>query len=82
MRRALAEHWPEYLVEAAGLALYMAAVGLVAVLLSAPSSPLAGWLPGGLARRAIMGVAAGATAVALVYSPWGQRFRGRGERFP
>jgi aquaporin Z len=76
MRRALAAHWPEYLAEATGLACYMAAVGLLAVLLAAPASPLAGWLPDGLARRAIMGLAAGATAVALVYSPWGRRSGG------
>ncbi|HYL06669.1 MAG TPA: aquaporin [Thermoanaerobaculia bacterium] len=76
MKRALVEHWPEYLAEAAGLALYMAAVGLIAVLLSAPASPLAGWLPGALARRAVMGVAVGATGVALVYSPWGRRSGG------
>jgi aquaporin Z len=76
MRRALAEHWPEFLAEAAGLALYMAAVGLFAVLLFAPASPLAGRLPGAQARRALMGVAMGATAVALIYSPWGRRSGG------
>jgi len=76
MVRSLREHWPEYLAEAAGLGLLMAATGLFATLLFAPASPLAGRLPGGLARRAMMGVAMGSTALALIHSPWGRRSGG------
>ncbi len=76
MVRSLREHWPEYLAEASGLGLLMAATGLFATLLFAPASPLAGWLPGGLARRAMMGIAMGSAALALIHSPWGRRSGG------
>jgi aquaporin Z len=70
---ALFRHWPEYLIEGAGLGLFLlAAVGFT-VLLEHPGSPLRAALPEPLLRRALMGAAMGATAVALVCSPFGQR---------
>src|SRR2546428_9905931 len=42
-------------------------------LLGYPASPVVHALPDPLARRALMGVAMGLTAVALIYSPWGRR---------
>lgn len=73
MRAALARHWPEYLIEAAALGLFMVSAGVFGTLLWAPASPLHGLIHGELARRALMGLAMGCTAIALIYSPMGQR---------
>jgi aquaporin Z len=73
MHSAFSRHWPEYAIEAAGLGLFMTAAGLFAVLLYHPASAVAGALGDGVARRALMGLAMGLTAIGLIYSPWGQR---------
>jgi len=73
MLRALEEHWPEYLAEALGLGLFMVSACVVGTLLGHPGSPAARAIPDGLARRLLMGLAMGLTAVALIYSPWGRR---------
>ena len=70
---ALRCHWPEYLMEAAGLGLFMVAAGLFATLLWYPGSPVAQAAPDGILRRALMGLAMGLTAIAIIYSPWGQQ---------
>jgi aquaporin Z len=41
-------------------------------LLGHPASPVVQGLPHPLARRALMGIAMGLTAVTLIYSPWGR----------
>ena len=67
------QHWPEYLIEAACLGLFMVSAAGFAVLLQHPASPLA---VGGLdppIQRVPMGLAMGATAAALIYSPFGAR---------
>jgi aquaporin Z len=66
-------HLPEYLMEAAELALFMIAACLFTVLLEHPASRIHLALPDPLARRALMGLAMGATAVAIVFSPLGKR---------
>jgi aquaporin Z len=66
-------HWPEYLIEGAGLGTFLLAAVAFTVLLEHPGSPLRTALPDPLLRRICMGVAMGATAVLLVTSPWGQR---------
>jgi aquaporin Z len=66
-------HWPEALMEALGLGLFMISAGLFGTLLEYPASPLHQALPSAFGRRALMGVAMGLTAVGLVYSPWGRR---------
>jgi aquaporin Z len=66
-------HWPEYLMEGVELGIFMLAACTFAVLLGHPSSPVLSALPGELGRRSIMGVAMALTAVALIYSPWGQQ---------
>ena len=66
-------HWPEYLIEAVSLALFMVSAAAFATLLQHPSSPLAVWQAGSVTRRILMGAAMGATAAALVYSPLGKR---------
>ena len=73
MRAALTRHWPEYLIEAAGLGLFMVSASLFAVLLFHPRSPVPVVLDRVLARRALMGLAMALTAITLIYSPWGRR---------
>jgi aquaporin Z len=70
---SLCAHWPEYLMEAAGLGLFMVSAGLFGTLLWHPASPLAELLSDGVARRAVMGLLMGLTAIAIIYSPWGQQ---------
>ena len=70
---ALRRHWPEYLMEAAGLGLFMLSAGLCATLLEHPDSPVRHALPSDLLRRTLMGIAMGVTAVAIIRSPWGRR---------
>jgi aquaporin Z len=77
MRDAVRLHWPECLIEAAGLGLFMMSAGVFAVLLFHPDSPAAETMLGALGRRALMGVAMGLTAVALGYSRWGPLLRSK-----
>lgn len=65
--------WQEYLIEAWALGCFMIAIGIVVMLLEAPPSLLHSWIPNAHIRRVIMAAAMGSTAVALIYSPWGQR---------
>ena len=73
MRAALASHWPEYLIEAAGLGVFMLSACVFGALLGHPASPIAGRVARPLVMRAVMGAAMGATALALILSPWGKR---------
>jgi aquaporin Z len=66
-------HWRECVMEAAGLAIFMVAACGFTVLLEHPMSPARQAIPDRLARRVVMGAAMGATAIALIYSPWGRR---------
>ena len=62
MRRALTRHWPEYLMEAVGLGLFMVSACVVTLLVEHPASPLRAALPAPLLRRGFIGVAMGLTA--------------------
>jgi aquaporin Z len=73
MAESLRRHWPEYLMEAAGLGLFMVSACVFAALLEHPLSPARQAIPDPFARRLLMGVAMGATAVAIIYSPWGKQ---------
>jgi aquaporin Z len=73
MLGALRSHWPEYLMEAAGLGGFMISACLFTVLLEYPTSPVRQAIADPLLRRLLIGVAMGLTAVGLIYSPWGQR---------
>ncbi|MEW6321693.1 MAG: aquaporin [Acidobacteriota bacterium] len=66
-------HWPEYLAEAAGLGLFMIAAGAFASIIHHPASPVRLAVADPVARRGLMGLAMGLTAVALIYSPLGGR---------
>ncbi len=73
MLQALATRWPEYLIEAWGLGLFMVSACAFATLLWHPSSPGSRAIRSETLRRALMGIAMGLTAVGIIYSPWGQR---------
>jgi aquaporin Z len=66
-------HWREYLMEVAGLGLFMVSAATMTSLLEHPASPLRALLIDPTMRRAVMGAAMGLTAAALIYSPWGRR---------
>jgi aquaporin Z len=66
-------HWREYLMEVAGLGLFMMSAATMTALLEHPASPARALVPDPTMRRAAMGVAMGLTAAALIYSPWGRR---------
>lgn len=72
MLDALKQHWPEYAMEAAELGAFMIAACGFAVLLEHPQSPIHHWIAP-FPRRLLMGMAMGATAIAIIYSPWGKR---------
>jgi aquaporin Z len=67
------KHLPEYLMEAALLALFMIAAGVFTILFEYPQSPIHQAIANGDLRRFLIGVAMGTTAIALIYSPWGQQ---------
>src|SRR5437762_6028368 len=73
MLRALKEHWPEYVCEAAELGLFMISAGLFTILLFHPGSPAVTFIPDPFMRRMCVGIAMGGTAIALVFSPLGKR---------
>jgi aquaporin Z len=70
---AATKHWPEYLIEAACLGLFMISACSFTVLLQHPASAFRQMLPSEFVRRLVTGVAMGATAIALIYSPWGKQ---------
>src|SRR5215813_10774633 len=71
--RALAMHWPEYLMEAAGLGLFMVSACAFTVLLFHPASAVVRALPDADLRRMLTGIAMGLTAITIIYSPLGKR---------
>jgi aquaporin Z len=70
---AATKHWPEYLIEAACLGLFMVSACSFTVLLQHPGSAIRQMLPSAFVRRLLTGVAMGVTAIALIYSPWGKQ---------
>ena len=67
------DHWPEYLMEAAGLGLFMISAAVMTSLLEYPHSPFFLLLPDPAVRRILIGIAMGLTAIGIIYSPWGKR---------
>jgi aquaporin Z len=72
-RESMRHHWPEYLIEAAGLGFFMLSACVFATVLEHPNSATRQAIADPLARRSLMGLAMGLTAIAIIYSPWGQR---------
>jgi MIP family channel proteins len=73
MLKAIRHHWPEYLMESAGLGIFMISAGLFTTLLEYPASPVHQSIHFQFVRRMLIGLAMGLTAVGLIYSPWGQQ---------
>jgi aquaporin Z len=73
MLTTLKQHWPEYLIEAGGLGLFMISACTFGALLEHPASPVRQAIGDAFVRRVLMGMAMGLTAIAIVYSPWGKR---------
>ncbi|HSB43680.1 MAG TPA: aquaporin [Nitrospira sp.] len=69
----LRAHWPEYLMEAAGLGLFMVSASFVTAALEYPHSPLHATIADPLLRRVVIGFAMGLTAIGIIYSPWGKQ---------
>ncbi len=58
-------HWPEYLMEAGQISLFMFCICSFATLLQHPASPVRHLFVSGIVRRALMGLAIGATVITL-----------------
>jgi aquaporin Z len=70
---ALRLHWQLYVYEGAELAWFMVAACVATVLLFGATSPLIRAMPSPALRRAVMGIAMGATAIMIIHSPMGKR---------
>jgi aquaporin Z len=70
---AIALHWPEYLMEAIELGLFMLAACAFGTLLFYAYSPVARAIPSSAPRLVLMGLAMGATAGMIIRSPMGRR---------
>ena len=61
MAGRLLSHWREYVIEAAGLGIFMMSAATMATLLQHPSSPVRHALADPFVRRVLMGLALGLT---------------------
>src|SRR5438067_13786198 len=73
MINALKQHWPEYLMEAAALGVFMISACLFGILLEHPDSPVRRLIADPFLRRFLAGLAMGLTAITIIYSPWGKQ---------
>src|SRR6516162_8020580 len=73
MEQRYSDHWPEYLMEAGGLCLFMISACVFTTMLEHPGSPIRQRLGSAFLRRMIVGVGMGLTAIGLIYSPWGKQ---------
>lgn len=73
---SLRMHWPEYLMEFGEMSLYLFCTCAFATLLQHPASPARHLFDSLIVRRALMGLAIGATVIALIMSPWGKQSGG------
>ena len=69
-------HWPEYLMEAGEVAIYLFFTCVFATLLQHPASPIRHVIMPPIARRGLMGLAIGATVTAIILTPWGKQSGG------
>jgi aquaporin Z len=66
-------NWRVYTIEGVLLGAFMVSACCFTVLLEHPASPVRQHINSSLVRRALIGLAMAATALCLVYSPWGKR---------
>jgi aquaporin Z len=66
-------HWPEYAMEGALLGMFMISACLFTVIIEFPGTPIHEAISSAVLRRVLTGIAMGLTAIALIYSSWGQR---------
>lgn len=69
----MTQHWPEYIMEAAGLGLFMLSAAVCTTVIEHPAFPVRAAIESAVPRRVLIGLAMGLTAIALIYSPWGKR---------
>ena len=70
---ALRHHYPEYLMEAAGLGMFMISAVMFTTLFVHPESPISQSIGDPMLRRLAIGIAMGLTAISVIYSPWGKQ---------
>jgi aquaporin Z len=70
---SLRSHWPEYLMEAGLLGVFMVSACVFGVLYGFPESPVRQAIPSNFLRQLLGGMSMGLTAVAIFYSPWGKQ---------
>lgn len=74
MIQAIRKHWPEYLMEAISVAIFLFVAGMGATLLRHVDSPIYPYVSGApMLQRLLLGLVVGLTAVSIVYSPVGKR---------
>lgn len=73
MMNSIRHHWPEYLIEAAGLGIFMVSACIFTLILEHPASPIRQSIGDPFLRRMLIGVAMGLTAISIIYSPWGKQ---------
>ena len=66
-------HWPDYCMEAAGLAGFVIVAGSAATLLEYAGSPVRAAIQSEVLRRVVLGSVMAVCVAALFYSPWGKR---------
>ncbi|MCY6493507.1 MIP/aquaporin family protein [Leptolyngbya sp. GGD] len=71
MINTIRRHYPEYLMEAAGLGIFMVAAAVITAAVVHPSSPIS--QINSLLQRSLIGIGMGLTAISLIYSPWGKQ---------
>lgn len=69
----LKRHWPEYLMEAAGLACFVVVASIVTTLLEYSGSPIHQVIESQFLRNIVLGITLGGLVAAMVYSPWGKQ---------
>ena len=66
-------HWPEYLMEAAELGIFMVSACVFTAVIWHPASAVRQSIQDPLVRRVLTGIAMALTAICIIYSPWGKR---------
>src|SRR5215472_16060456 len=72
----LRHNWPEYLMEAAAIGLYLFFTCFFATVLQHPNSPIRQAITSAIVRRGLMGIAVGTTVAAIALTPWGKQSGG------